>query len=55
MVKNPSAMQETLARSLGWEDRLEKEMAPHSSVLAGRTPWTEEPRRVPSMGSQTTE
>ena len=42
-VKRLSAMQETQARSLGWEDPLEKEMAAHSSTLAWRIPWTEEP------------
>ena len=40
-------------RSLGWEDPLEKEMAPHSSILAWRIPWTEESGRLQSMGSQT--
>ena len=43
MAKNPPAKQETQARSLGWEDPLEKEMATHSSILAWETPWTEEP------------
>ena len=43
MVKNLPAMQETWVRSLGWEDPLEKEMATHSSILAWRIPWTEEP------------
>ena len=43
MVKNLSAMLETRVRSLGWEDPLEKGMATHSSVLAWRIPWTEEP------------
>ena len=43
MIKNLPAMQETLVRSLGWEDPLEKGMANHSSVLAWRIPWTEEP------------
>ena len=43
MVKNLSAMQETLVQSLGWEDPLEKEMATHSSILAWEIPWTEEP------------
>ena len=43
MVKNPPAMKETGVRSLGWEDPLEKEMATHSSILAWRIPWTEEP------------
>ena len=41
-VKNLSAMQETLVSSLGWEDPLEEGMVTHSSVLAWRTPWTEE-------------
>ena len=39
-------------RSLGWEDRLEKEMATHSNMLAWEIPWTEEPGRLQSMGSQ---
>ena len=43
MVKNLAAMWETQVRSLGQEDPLEKEMAAHSSVLAWRIPWTEEP------------
>ena len=50
MVKNPPAVQETWVRSLGWEDPLEKEMATHSSVLAWRIPWTEEPGGLQSMG-----
>ena len=45
-------MRETWVRSLGWEDPLEKEMATHSSTLAWRIPWTEEPGRLQSMGSQ---
>ena len=45
MVKNPSTMQETWVQSLGWEDPLEKGTAPHSSILAWRIPWTEEPGR----------
>ena len=45
-------MQETWVRSLGWEDSLEKEMATHSSILAWRIPWTEEPGGLQSMGSQ---
>ena len=49
-VKNLPAIQETWARSLGQEDPLEKGMATHSSILAWRIPWTEEPDR--SMGSQ---
>ena len=51
MVKRLSAMQETQVRSLGWEDPLEKEMAAHSSILAWKIPWTEEPGRLQSMGS----
>jgi len=45
-------MQETWVRSLGWEDTLKKGMARHSSILAWRIPWTEEPGRLQSMGSQ---
>ena len=45
-------MQETRVRSLGWEDPLEKEMATHSSTLAWRIPWREEPGRLQSMGLQ---
>ena len=45
-------MQETRVRSLGREDPLEKEMATHSSTLAWRIPWREEPGRLQSMGSQ---
>ena len=45
-------MQETRVRSLGQEDSLEQEMATHSSVLACEIPWTEEPGRLQSMGSQ---
>ena len=52
MVKNPSAVQETQVGSLGWEDPLEEEMATHSSILAWRIPWTEEPGGLQSMGSQ---
>ena len=54
-VENPPAMQETeetQVRSLGQEDSLEKEMATHSSVLAWKIPWTEEPGGLQSMGSQ---
>ena len=51
LVKNPPAMQETWVQSLGWEDPLEKEMATHSSTLAWKIPWTEEPGRLQSMGS----
>ena len=43
VVKNPPAMQETQVQSLGQEDSLEKEMATHSSILAWKIPWTEEP------------
>ena len=53
MVKKLLAMQETWVRSLGWKDPLEKEMATHSSILAWRIPWTEEPDRLQSMGLQT--
>ena len=49
-VKRLSAMQETRVRSLGWEDPLEKEMAAHSSILAWRIPWTEEPGGLQSIG-----
>ena len=52
MVKNPSAMLETWVRSLVWENPLEMGMAIHSSILAWRIPWTEEPGRLQSMGSQ---
>ena len=52
MVKNPPAMQETQVWSQGWEDPLEKEMVTHSSILAWRIPWTEEPNRLQSMESQ---
>ena len=51
-VKNPSAMQKTWVRSLGWEDPLEEDMATHSSIIAWGIPWTEEPDRQQSMGSQ---
>ena len=52
LVKNPPAMQETRIRFLAQEDPLEKEMATHSSILAWRTPWTEEPGRLQSMELQ---
>ena len=52
MVKNLSARQETRIQSLGWEDPLEKGMATHSSMLAWRIPWTEEPGGLQSMGLQ---
>ena len=51
-VKRLSTMQETRVRSLGWEDLLEKEMAVHSRTVAWKIPWTEEPGRLQSMGSQ---
>ena len=51
-VKNLPAVQETWVWSLGWEDPLEKGMATHSSVLAWRIPWTEEPDRLQFTGSQ---
>ena len=50
MVKRLPAMQETWVPSLGLEDALEKEMAPHSSTLACKIPWTEKPGRLQSMG-----
>ena len=52
MVKNPSAMWETWVWSLGWEDPLEEGMATHSSILAWRIPWTEEPGRLQIRGLQ---
>ena len=52
MVKCLSTMWETWVRSLGLEDTLEKEMATHSSILAWRIPWTEEPGVLQSTGSQ---
>ena len=52
MVKNPPAKQEMSIQSLGWEDLLEKEMATHSSIIAWRTPRTEEPGGLQSTGSQ---
>ena len=52
MVKNLPAMQETPVQSLGQEDPLEKGKATHSSILAWRIPWTEEPGRLQSMGLQ---
>ena len=51
-VKNLPEMQETWVQSLGWDDPLEKEMATLSSILAWKTPWTEEPGGLQSMGSQ---
>ena len=58
MVKNLSAMQETWVRYLGWEDSLEEGIVTHSSILAWRIPWVEEPGGLQSMGhkeSDTTE
>ena len=52
MVKCLPTMQETQVQSLGQEDFLEKEMATHSSILAWKIPWTEEPGGLQSMGSQ---
>ena len=49
-VKSLLAMQETWVRSLGWEDPLEKEMATHSSILAWKIPWMEEPGRYSPWG-----
>ena len=51
-VKNLHALQETQVQFLGQEDPLEKEMAIHSSILAWRIPWTEEPGGLQSMGLQ---
>ena len=51
-VKTLAAMQETWVQFLGWEDPLEKAMATHPSILAWRIPWTEEPGKLQSMGSQ---
>ena len=51
-VKCLSTFWETQVQALGWEDPLEKEMATHSRTLAWRIPWTEEPGRLQSMGSQ---
>ena len=55
MVKNPPAMQKSWVWSLGWEDPLEKGMATHSSILAWKRTWIEEPRGLQSRGSQTFE
>ena len=52
MVKHLSTMRETQVQSLGWEDPLETEMAIRSSTIAWKVPWTEEPGRLQSMGSQ---
>ena len=52
MVKSLPTMRETRVQSLGWEDLLVKEMSTHSSIIAWKIPWTEEPGRLQSMGSQ---
>ena len=52
MVKRLSTMRETRVQSLVWEDLLEKEMAVHSSTIAWKIPWTEEPGRLQYMGLQ---
>ena len=52
LVKNLPAMWETWVQSLSWKDPLEEGMAAHSSILAMRIPWTEEPGRLQSMGPQ---
>ena len=52
MVKRLPAMPEAWVQSLGQENPLEKEMATHSSILAWKIPWTEEPGGLQSMGSQ---
>ena len=51
-VKNTPAMWETWIRSLSWEDPLQEDMATHSSILAWRIPWTQEPGGLQSIGSQ---
>ena len=52
-VKNPPAMQETWVQSLGWEDPLKEGMATHSSILAWKIPWTEEPGGLQSLRLKT--
>ena len=52
MIKHLPTMQETQDQSLGQEDLLEKEMAPHSSILACKIPWMEEPGKLQSLGLQ---
>ena len=54
-VKNLPAVRETQVQPLGWEDLLEKGIATHSSILAWKIPWTEEPGRLHSMGSDSIE
>ena len=51
-VERLSTVWDTWVRALGWEDPLEKEMAIHSSTTAWKIPWTEEPGKLQSMGSQ---
>ena len=51
-IRNLPAIQETWVQFLGWEDHLEMEVATHSSILAWKIPWTEEPGRLQSVGSQ---
>ena len=53
MIKNLSTVQQTQVRPLGWEDHLKKGKATHSSTLAWRIPWTEEPGKLQSTGLQT--
>ena len=55
LVKNLPAMEETRVQSLGQEDPLEKKMATHSTLLAWKIPWTEEPGGLQSMGLQESE
>ena len=50
MVKNPPAVQQSQVQSLGWEDPLEEGMTVHSSILAWRVPWTEDPGGLQSLG-----
>ena len=52
MVKNLPVIRETWVQSLGWKDPLEEGLATHSSILARRIPWTEEPGGIQSMGSE---
>ena len=54
-VKKLPEVQEARVQSLDWDDSLEKEMATHSSILAWKTPWTEKPGRLQSMGSRKTQ
>ena len=52
LLKNPPTMQETCVQSLGWENRLEKRIVTHPSIVAWRIPWTEEPGGLQSMRLQ---